>query len=571
MNVWSLAWRVSQHERRTFWVGWALFVLFFVFPVAIGWTLGRAFDAVAAGRTGDALAWCGVLAATELGRMATIHGAALVWTRVWLQMQTFLRANLLAAQVASGGPEAGQPVGSAGEAVTHFRDDTEDVARFVDGLVDVSAGLVFTVLAGIVLGATDLTAALILVLPLVTVGVAIRTLDTRIKKYRLLDREATADVTGLVGDVMAASTTIKVNDATEHVVARLGGLVDRRRRTAVRDRVLEESIEAFSNGSADVGLGLVLLVGAGALASGRFDVGELALFTAYLGWLNFLPRMVGRVLARRKQAGVAFERMRGLVAGGEVGNTVRRRSLPIDRHQVRVRPAPVRPGRVPLDRLDVGGLTATFPGGGGIRDVSFTVRRGEFVVVTGPVGSGKTTLLRAILGLAWQADVSGSVRWNGIEIADRASFLIPPNAAYLPQVPQLVSDSLAENIAFGPVDPDVLHGALALAALDDDVGAMPDGVDTLIGPRGLRLSGGQRQRLAGARAVVHRPELVVLDDLSSALDVETERRVWDNLRAAGATVLAVSHRAVAFEGADHVFRLDAGRLSHLVSGGAGGS
>lgn len=571
MNVWSLAWRVSQHERRTFWVGWALFVLFFVFPVAIGWTLGRAFDAVAAGRTGDALAWCVALAATELARMATIHGAALVWTRVWLQMQTFLRANLLAAQVASGGHEAGQPVGSAGEAVTHFRDDTEDVARFVDGLVDVSAGLVFTVLAGIVLGATDLTAALVLVVPLVTVGVAIRTLDTRIKKYRLLDREATADVTGLVGDVMAASTTIKVNDATEHVVARLRGLVDRRRRTAVRDRVLEESIEAFSNGSADVGLGLVLLVGAGALASGRFDVGELALFTAYLGWLNFLPRMVGRVLARRKQAGVAFERMRGLVAGGEVGNTVRRRSLPIDRHQVRVRPSPARPARVPLDRLDVGGLTATFPGGGGIRDVSFTVRRGEFVVVTGPVGSGKTTLLRAILGLAWQADVSGSVRWNGIEIADRASFLIPPNAAFLPQVPQLVSDSLAENIAFGPVDPDLLHRALALAALDEDVGAMPEGVDTLIGPRGLRLSGGQRQRLAGARAVVHRPELVVLDDLSSALDVETERRVWENLRAAGATVLAVSHRAVAFEGADHVFRLDAGRLSHLVSGGTGGS
>ena len=158
MNVWSLAWRVSQHERRTFWIGWGLFVLFFVFPVAIGWTLGRAFDAVADGRTRDALVWCGVLVVTEIGRMASIHGAALVWTRVWLQMQTFLRANLLAAQVASGGPEAGQPVGSAGEAVTHFRDDAEDVARFVDGLVDVSAGLVFTILAGIVLGATDLTA-----------------------------------------------------------------------------------------------------------------------------------------------------------------------------------------------------------------------------------------------------------------------------------------------------------------------------------------------------------------------------------------------------------------------------
>jgi ATP-binding cassette subfamily B protein len=89
---------------------------------------------------------------------------------------------------------------------------------------------------------------------------------------------------------------------------------------------------------------------------------------------------------------------------------------------------------------------------------------------------------------------------------------------------------------------------------------MPDGSATLIGPRGLRLSGGQRQRLATARALVHRPELVVLDDLSSALDVETEVQLWTNLADAGMTVIAVSHRAVAFDRADQVLRLDAGRL-----------
>jgi ATP-binding cassette, subfamily B, bacterial len=231
---------------------------------------------------------------------------------------------------------------------------------------------------------------------------------------------------------------------------------------------------------------------------------------------------------------------------------------------------PSRPDRVPLDRLDVVGLSAAYPGGGGVRDVTFSIERGEFVVVTGPVGAGKSTLLRAILGLAWQAEVTGSVRWNGVELTDRGAFLVPPNAAFLPQVPQLVSDSLAENISFGDVDAAELDRALELAELDQDVASLPDGVDTLIGPRGLRLSGGQRQRLAGARAVVHRPELVVLDDLSSALDVETERRVWENLRAAGATVLAVSHRAVAFEGADRVLRLDAGRLTEPVSGFAPG-
>lgn len=564
MSVWGLAWKVSQHERRYFWAGWVLFVMFFAMPLASGWALSRAFDAVNGGDTTAVMWWVGGFIAFEVSRMATLHAAVMVWTRVWMHMQTFLRANLLVAQMASGGPEAGQPVGSAGEAVTHFRDDAEDVARLVDGLVDVSAGLVFTIVAAFVLGSANLAGALVLIGPLVLVAVATKTMDARIKRYRAADRAATAEVTGFVGDVMAAATTVKVNDAAPASLARLRGLVDVRRTTAVRDRVLEEAVQAFSRGAADAGLGLVLLVGAGALASGRFDVGELALFVAYLGWLSFLPRMVGRVLARHKQAAVAFDRMSHLVADRDVRNTVRPRDLPINTGQTRRRPAVVRPERVPLERLDIVGLGALYDSGAGVAAVTVSVAKGELVVVTGPVGSGKSTLLRAVLGLAWQADVTGEVRWNGVPLDDPAGFLVPPNAAFLPQVPQLISDSLADNIAFGAAAPGDVELAIALAAMDADVATMPDGTDTLIGPRGLRLSGGQRQRLAGARAVVHRPELVVLDDLSSALDVETELQFWTNLADAGMTVLAVSHRAVAFERADRVVRLDEGRVVEIV-------
>ena len=382
----------------------------------------------------------------------------------------------------------------------------------------------------------------------------------RVKAYRAADREATAAVTGLVGDLMAAATTVKVNHASDAMLARLRVLVDERRRTAVRDRVLDEGVFAFSQGAADVGLGLVLLVSAGALAAGTFDVGTLALFVAYLGWLSFLPRMVGRVLARKKQATVAVERMRQLVAERATANTVQPRMLPLERRQRGVRPVTVRPERVPLQRLEVRNLSATYPGLIGVHDVSFQLERGEFVVLTGAVGSGKSTLLRAILGLSWQADFVGEVRWNGELLQDRAAFLVPPNAAFLPQVPQLVSDSVRDNVGLGPVPADDLARALTLAAVYDDVAALPDAEDTLIGPRGLRLSGGQRQRLATARALVHGPELVVLDDLSSAVDVETELQLWDNLAAAGLTVLAVSHRAVAFERADLLLRLEHGTL-----------
>lgn len=556
MNVWRLAWRAAVHEPRSFWLGWLVFMIFFTIPALTGWILGRAFDALTDGDQRAVCLWVVAFLAAEAGRMTSVHVGAILWTKAWVHMQTLLRGNLLAAQMASGGPEAGQPVGSAGEAITHFRDDAEDVAMFVDGMVDVSGGLVFTFAAAFVLGSSNLGAALVLVVPLLAVGVVTKLLDARIKAYRSADREATASVTGLVGDVVAAATTIKVNHAIEPVLARLRVLVARRRATAVRDRVLDETVMAFSRGAADVGLGLVLVVGASALASGALDVGQLAVFVAYLGWLSFLPRMVGRLLARRKQAAVAFERMGALVAGSDVDNVVKRRRLPIEAWQRPARPPRRPPERVPLERLDVVGLTATYPSGAGIEDVTFSISRGEFVVITGPVGSGKSTLLRALLGLAWQAEVTGEVRWNGEPIEDRAAFLVPPNAAFLPQVPQLISDSLADNIGFGEYDDERLRRAIELAVMTDDVADMPDGPATLIGPRGLRLSGGQRQRLAAARAVVHRPELVVLDDLSSALDVETERTLWENLYRAKMTVLAVSHRAVAFDWADRVLRLD---------------
>jgi ATP-binding cassette subfamily B protein len=112
----------------------------------------------------------------------------------------------------------------------------------------------------------------------------------------------------------------------------------------------------------------------------------------------------------------------------------------------------------------------------------------------------------------------------------------------------------------GAIDETQLSLALELAAVRADIDEMPDGTRTLIGPRGLRLSGGQRQRVATARALVHSPELVVLDDLSSALDIETELQLWSNLAAVGITVIAVSHRAVAFERADQLLRLERGRL-----------
>ena len=206
-----------------------------------------------------------------------------------------------------------------------------------------------------------------------------------------------------------------------------------------------------------------------------------------------------------------------------------------------------------LERLEVRGLTyrhASANGGNGlpigtvsrgIEGIDLTLPRGSFTVVTGRVGSGKSTLLRVLLGLL--PNDGGEVHWNGERVADLAAFMRPPRCAYTSQVPRLFSETLRDNILLGwSGDADMggvspseseesspLQRAIHLAVMEQDIAVLDRGLDTLVGPRGVRLSGGQVQRTAAARMYVREPELLVIDDLSSALDVETERVLWERL------------------------------------------
>src|SRR5262249_3259631 len=138
------------------------------------------------------------------------------------------------------------------------------------------------------------------------------------------------------------------------------------------------------------------------------------------------------------------------------------------------------------------------------------------------------------------------------------AFMVPPRGAYVPQVPRLLSETVRENVLLGAeAGPSDLDAALRCAALGDEVP-----LEAMVGPRGVRLSGGQVQRVAIARMVVRDPELMVVDDASSALDVETEARVWERLLERGSrTCLAVSHRRATLRRAHRVLVLEDGRVA----------
>ena len=156
----------------------------------------------------------------------------------------------------------------------------------------------------------------------------------------------------------------------------------------------------------------------------------------------------------------------------------------------------------------------------------------------------------------------GELQWNGRSVKDASEVLIPPRVAYTPQVPRLFSEELRGNILLGlPEDKVDLNGAVRSAVLKRDINNLENGLGTVVGPRGVKLSGGQQRRAAAARMFVREPELLVFDDLSSGLDVETEQILWQRLSdRANSTVLAVSNRRAALSRADHIIVLKEGRV-----------
>jgi ATP-binding cassette subfamily B protein len=225
---------------------------------------------------------------------------------------------------------------------------------------------------------------------------------------------------------------------------------------------------------------------------------------------------------------------------------------------------PLRKNVDPFQHFEIRSLSYNHPGSSrGIHNINLKIERGEFIVVTGRIGSGKSTLLRILPGILPRD--CGEILWNDEFIDDPNAFLVPPKCAYVPQAPRLISDTLRNNIVWGaPVIEEDIKRAVHGAVLEQDISQMEDGLETLAGPRGVRLSGGQVQSTAAARMLVHAPQFIVVDDLLSVLDVETEREMWSRLneerRSGNKTWLAVSHRRPTFRLADRVVVLQDGRI-----------
>ncbi|MER6950117.1 ABC transporter ATP-binding protein [Nonomuraea sp. NPDC000554] len=539
--VMTVAGALARFDLRRYLVGGLLWLPASVLPLVSGLILQRLFDDLTARRV--PLLLCAAFVAVEVVRGLTI---VIAWTYGdywWSAAATLLRANVLRS-VLTG---RGRVPHSSGEAVARLRDDVSDVVEFVDESVPLAGATLFSAVALAIMASIDPVITLVLVVPTVAIGVLSRLMNRLIRRLHRQARGLGAAVTGHLGAIFGGVLAIKTAGAEEAVLERLRRHNRRRREAAVQDRLATDLLSTATGATVEISIGLVLLLAAPAMRRGDFTVGDLALFTTYVGWLTALPRSVGVILSRMPQAAVSTERLTAMTGPGEdlardTGVWFRRE------YPAAARPAP----GDPLDVLQARGLTAAH----GLHGVDLEIKRGSCTVITGAVGAGKTTLVRALLGL--EPLTAGTIRWNGRQVADPGGFLVPGRVAYAGQVPRLFSASLRENLLLGwPADQ--LERAVELAAFDRDLAAMPEGLDTVVGSRGMRLSGGQAQRATAARALVRAPDLLVVDDLSSALDVETERQLWERITGVS-TLLVVSHRPAVLARADQIIVLDRGRV-----------
>ncbi|HFR3691118.1 TPA: ABC transporter ATP-binding protein [Streptococcus suis] len=435
----------------------------------------------------------------------------------------------------------------SGDVMTRFSTD-------VDGLMEmVGYGIMIVVYAGGMFAFVipymfiiDWKISLVALLPMLAMTAAIFFIGRKQDEAIEANREAVAQLNNEVLEVVEG---IRVTRAYSKKATQKVKFQERTRELAKGgDRIT--SLQSLYNPLATLALGLstilVLVMGTVAVKSGQLSIGQVIALQLYVGSLLEPFWMLSDFILVYQTGKTSFEKLQELIDTGD--------DLEVDGF-----------GEIAeLSSLAFEGYSFSYPQADrpSLQDIHWTLKRGQTVGIVGKTGSGKTTLVRQFLR---QYPVGqGSFTINGQSVLDFKRASIEEKIGYVPQEHILFSKSVGENIALGKLDssPEDIQRAIATAAFTKDLERMSDGLDTMIGERGVSISGGQKQRISIARAFLRKPDLLILDDSLSAVDARTERQIIENIQKerVGKTNVIVTHRLSAVNHADWVLVLNEGRI-----------
>jgi ATP-binding cassette subfamily B multidrug efflux pump len=395
--------------------------------------------------------------------------------------------------------------------------------------------------------------------PFVVLFVGIRRLTHNLMERSLRVQQELGGIGAKVQESLAGIHVVKAYTLHEREAAQFRALNDSYNEHGLALARLRGALIPLIRGAYATSLMVVLVYGSYLVTRSAMSIGALVAFMGYLAQLMWPTTALGWVISIFQRGRAAMKRLDDIFlapAPPSVGDGETRMEVvgAIEWDHVWFSYF-VRDGRAPAS--DGAGTQYA------LRDVSVRVAAGEKLAIVGRTGAGKSTMVKLLARLI--EPTAGRVLLDGRDVRELPLGALRRAVGVVPQEPTLFSDTLARNIAFGRIDalPAEIERAARIAGLEVEVAALPHGLETIVGERGMSLSGGQKQRVTIARLLVYDPAVVVLDDALSSVDTETERGVLHSLveSVGGRTTVVVSHRASTVRDADHIIVLDEGAVA----------
>ncbi|MFE6794860.1 ABC transporter ATP-binding protein [Paenibacillus chitinolyticus] len=453
--------------------------------------------------------------------------------------------------------------------VTRLTNDVTQVQMFVNGLMRVFVKAPLLCIGSLIMAARlnpPLSVILAVVVPVVGILIAINMkvgFPYFIKVQQALDR-----VNGIMREYLSGVRVVKAFNRFDYEVGKFGRANEEyRSRSVTAMRVMS----AFNPGitlTVNFGIVAVLWLGGLRVDQGQMQAGHIIAFVNYMTQILFSLMLISMVFNMFVRARASAGRIGEIFAEENTMAAQIPSSAEADGSSAS---SADKPASGTLTGMQTGGsvefenVTFSYEGASGepvLRRITFSCEPGQTVGIIGSTGSGKSTLV-SLIPRFYDA-VSGTVKVNGTDVRELEPSRLREKIAVVPQKTVLFTGTVADNLRWGKEDasPEEMEHAARMAEAHEFIAASPEGYETRLGQGGVNFSGGQKQRLSIARAIVRKPEILILDDCTSAVDAATEARIKDALKkyAEGLTCLLIAQRITSVMDADKIVVLDRGEI-----------